>query len=98
MDLNFDESFEDYRWAWTIREIELSGLGDLGGVTEDLAGSGYWGEETESSDVETKDLGDMGIEPDMITDMLSAYIREVRVVVWWGENEDSVDQIEIVFR
>jgi hypothetical protein len=32
----------------------------------------------------------------MISEYLGAYIREVRVLVWWGENEDSVDQVELL--
>ena len=32
----------------------------------------------------------------MITEMLATYIREVRVLVWWGDNEDELDQVELV--
>lgn len=97
LEVEFEDRFEDFHWAYTIRKIELGLVGDLAGMAGDLAGSGYLGEAGEQADTTgTPDLTDMGINPDMITDMLGAYIREVRVVVWWGENEDEVDQIEIV--
>ena len=38
----------------------------------------------------------MGIDSDVVTEMLSPYFREVRVRVWWGENEDDLDQVELV--
>ena len=63
----------------------------------DLAGNGYFGDD-KGSEVDvggTPDLGDMGIDPSMITDHLSGFIREVRVRVWWGENEDENDQVEL---
>ena len=34
------------------------------------------------------------MSPEMITEMLSPYIREIVVRVWWGDNEDGVDQVE----
>ena len=34
----------------------------------------------------------MGVQPDMITDMLRPYIREVRVMVWWGAEAPDPDK------
>ena len=66
--------------------------GDLGGLTEDLSGSGYFGDKnTEAVQDNTMDLGDIGISPDMISDYLSDYLREVRVLVRWGAHEDEDD-------
>ena len=42
------------------------------------------------------DLSDVGVSGDMISEALSPYIREGRVLVWWGENEDETDQVELV--
>ncbi len=96
--LDLGEQLVDYRWAYTVRKVELTMPGNLGGMFGDLAGSGYFGEEkTEEMEMgNTPDLGDMGISPDMITDYLSGYIREVRILVWWGENEEETDQVELV--
>lgn len=97
LDLEFEERYADYHWAYTLRKIELNLMGDIASMAGDLMGSGYGGEAGEEADFTgTPDLADMGVQPDMITEMLGAYIREVRIVVWWGENEDEVDQVEIV--
>ena len=95
--LDLDESLEEYQWAYTIRKIELT-LPDMGGMMGDLADSNYFGEEKgEEFDAGgAPDLGDMGVSSDMVTEYLSDYLREVRVLVWWGDNEDGTDQIEIV--
>lgn len=91
------DAFEDYRYAWTVREIDLGVVADLAGAAEDIAGTGYWGEEGSQADFGgAPDLSALGVQPEMITDMLGKFIREVRVVVWWGENEDEVDQVELV--
>jgi prepilin-type N-terminal cleavage/methylation domain-containing protein len=105
--LELDEVYEDFHWAYTVRKIELELGGDLTGMAEGLAGQGYWGEQdaetqsqaqekAEQSGQEVPGLDDMGVSSDMVTDLLGGYIREVRVLVWWGDNEDELDQVEIV--
>ena len=95
--LELDDRLEDFKWAYTVRKIELNFPADLGSLTEDLSGSGYLGDQnSEAVQDNTMDLGDIGISPDMISDYLSDYIREVRVRVWWGENEDEDDQVELL--
>ena len=36
------------------------------------------------------------LQPDALTKMLSPYIREVRVRVWWGDNTSGEDQVELL--
>jgi len=111
LDLDFGDEYSDYHWAWTVRQIDLAlgGGGDLGGMADGLAGEGYWGEQAtdeERSEVlgdkatgtqdQQRDLSDIGVSPDMIGEMLGNYIREVRVVVWWGDEEDGTEQVELV--
>lgn len=95
--LDVEDQYEGFRWAYTIQRIELSLPTDLGGVAGDLAGNGYWGDDnTDAAQDANLDLTDVpGFDQDMITDLLGDYIREVRVLVWWGENEDGVDQVEL---
>ena len=89
-------TLEDYKWAYTVRKIELNIPTNLGDVAGDLAGTGYFGEEGTEMDVgDAPDLGDMGISPTMVSDHLAKFIREVRILVWWGRNEDELDQVEI---
>lgn len=87
---------DTFKWAYTVRKIEVT-LPNLGDVAGDLAGNGYFGEDKGSEmDVGgAPDLGDLGISPDMVSDHLSKFIREVRVLVWWGDNEDETDQVEL---
>jgi prepilin-type N-terminal cleavage/methylation domain-containing protein len=96
LDLESDQ-YEDFKWAYTIREINLEIPSNLGDMAGDLSEGGYFGErDTEEFEGGQPDLTDLGISPDMISEYLGAYIREVRVIVWWGENEDSVDQVELL--
>jgi len=98
-EISNDDAFEKYRWAYTVREVELSFDADMAGMADQLSGSGYFGEEaTESMGQQDQqmDLSDVGVSGDMISEALSPYIREVRVLVWWGENEDETDQVELV--
>ena len=96
--LNLEENLlEEYKWAYTVRRIEMEFPTNLGDMAGDLAGNGYFGDDKGSEmDVGgTPDLGDMGISPSMISEHLAGFIREVRVRVWWGENEDETDQVEL---
>ena len=101
--LGLSGDFEGYKWAYTIREVDLS-LGDLSGAADTLEAAGVGPNTTgedESDQQEPPDLGDMGLTPDMIGDMLKPYIREVRVVVWWGAEDyrpdkECVDCVEFV--
>jgi prepilin-type N-terminal cleavage/methylation domain-containing protein len=90
------DTLEGFKWAYTVRKIELTIPTNLGDVAGDLAGNGYFGAEGSEMDVgETPDLGDMGISPTMVSEHLAKFIREVRILVWWGPNEDELDQVEI---
>lgn len=88
-DLEFGDTFADYQWAWVIRKVDLQ-VGDLAGAADQLTqlGGGLSSEQQESAGAEGRDLGDVGLQPDMISELLAPYIREVRVVVWWGEEPD----------
>ena len=102
--LDTDEEYSEFRWAYTVREISLSLPGDIFGTASELAENGYWGSTEGREDATDNaqeamggfDLSSFGITPEVITEYLSDYIREVRVVVWWGENEDELDQVELV--
>jgi prepilin-type N-terminal cleavage/methylation domain-containing protein len=97
---DYADSFEEYRWAYTVREVSLGLAGDMASMAGDLAGSGYWGDEAESGDANTGDtpgLSDLGVDGDMIGEMLSPYFRELRVRVWWTDIEiDGFDPVEFV--
>lgn len=99
-ELNADQ-FADYKWAFTVRKIDFSLGSDLEGMADTLQGAGLGPQdeqlrEQQDANQPEMNLGDLGVSSDMITDYLSPYIREVRVLVWWGENEEEEDQVEIV--
>jgi prepilin-type N-terminal cleavage/methylation domain-containing protein len=94
--MDLEDLYEDFRWAYTVQKIELNLPPDLGGAAGDLAGNGYWGEGNEGAASDTQmDLTDLGISQDQITEYLGDYIREVRVLVWWGDNEEGTAQVEL---
>jgi len=96
--LDLDDEFDDYKWAYTIRKIEMNMPADMGGMMEDMMGDGY-GEQSQNQAAQDNqmDLGDLGISSDMITEYLSDYIREVRVMVWWKEDfEETGDYVELL--
>ena len=98
-DANIETDLEDFKWAYTVRRIEMNIPTDLSGTADTLADGGGLGEQAQQ-----EGLGDMGLDlsmipgfsPDMLMDQLSGFMREVRVRVWWGENEEGEDQVEFV--
>ena len=95
VDLDMGDQLDDYKWAYTMRKVEIKMPPDLGGVASGLASDGYYGEEkSQQMDASSApDLGDIGISGDMITETLSDYIREVRVRIWWGDDPDDESQM-----
>lgn len=98
-DANIDTEYEDFHWAYTVRRIEINIPTDLSGTADQLADGGGLGAQAQE-----EGLGDVGLDlsmipgfsPDMIMDQLAGFMREVRVRVWWGDNEDGEDQVELV--
>ena len=105
-DIDIAATLGDYRWAYTIRQIELTMPEDLTGTATDLIGEGYLGTDVQdaasSTDLgeESLDLTDLGLSSDTVTDQISNYIREVRVLVWWSDEQDEngnyIDSVELV--
>jgi len=97
LQIDMKERLEEFKWAYTIRKVEMQIPTDLPGMTDSLGDGGYFGESNnEDLQNNTFDLSDIGVTPDMISDTLSDYIREVRVRVWWGDNEDEMSQVELL--
>jgi prepilin-type N-terminal cleavage/methylation domain-containing protein len=98
MDLEFGQELEDYHWEWWVSEIDFELAADLVGAAGELQSSGVLGGggETPTSDLGggAGGLGALGglVSSDMLTMMISPYIREVRVRVWWGEDSDEAEE------
>lgn len=97
LDLEIGDVLEDYHWAYTIREIELD-LPDLSGAMDTLGANDYFSNASEQNLTPSMDesIASSFLSPDMVAQQLSPYLREVRVRVWWGENEDGTDQVELL--
>jgi hypothetical protein len=91
-DADFGDSFDGYKWAYTIREVDFQ-VGDVAAAADELKGAGF-GPQTEAGgdQAESRDLTDMGFQPDMLSDMLKPYIREIRVLVWWSDEEPDLEE------
>jgi prepilin-type N-terminal cleavage/methylation domain-containing protein len=79
------EAFADYSWAYTIREVDIQ-VGDIAETATELQSSGY-GEQKEGGDTDATSAAAQAIPTDMLSDMIKPYIREIRVLVWWGDEE-----------
>ena len=102
LDVELGDALQDFKWAYTIREIEFE-LPDLGGAVDTLGANGFFGQgEDQSTDKQnvapnvSQDMLGSFLSPDMISQQLSPYMREVRVLVWWGEDEDETDRVELL--
>jgi prepilin-type N-terminal cleavage/methylation domain-containing protein len=81
-------AYDDYQWAYTIRRVDLQ-MGDMGGAMDAVTGAygGQGGTPTSSDDMSSMVQDQMSsfISSDSLTDTLAPFIREVRVLVWYGE-------------
>ncbi|RME23496.1 MAG: type II secretion system protein [Deltaproteobacteria bacterium] len=89
-----DDDLADFHWAWTVRRIDLTIPTDLAGLMGELEGSGYVPEDQIPETYDNSSLPDLSdyMQPEMITEYLAAYIREVRVVVWWGDEDIDLSE------
>ena len=100
-----DFGAEDFRGTEGL-DVELGDefeLPDLGGAVDTLGANGFFGQgEDQSTDKQnvapnvSQDMLGSFLSPDMISQQLSPYMREVRVLVWWGDDEDETDRVELL--
>jgi hypothetical protein len=102
-DLAFGKELSEYHWEFWVSEIDLALAGDIAGMASELESSGVIGggggggdggpaSLLGGSDGGGSPLANLGISSEMITEMLTPYIREVRVRVWWGEDSDEAEE------
>lgn len=107
LNIEFGEDLDEYHFVWCVSLIDLQLAGDITSMAEGLGGSGYFGEQENASEAATSgglpqgmSLESFGISNEQISETLSNYIREIRVVVWWGESYDQAEErgdlVEIV--
>ncbi len=90
-DVEFGDAYDSYKFAYTIRKVDMQ-LGDVAGASEQLQAAGIGpSADAEGGSAETPDASALGLDPSSVGEMLGPYMREVRVVVWWGA-EPSPDK------
>lgn len=87
------EDLEDYKFEFLVTEVDLEAAADLTSVGNNLLSNlGMQGPPgTEAPQL--PDLSALGVGPEMITDALDPYLREVRVRVWWGEDSEEAEEL-----
>ena len=97
MNLEFGKELADYHWESCISEVDVELASSIMGDVADLKQEGgLAGAEAASADVPgaagpASALAGL-VGPEMITETIGPYIREVRVRVWW--NADDVEKAE----
>ncbi len=92
--LNTDDiDFSEYQWAYTIREVDFA-LGDIQGAMGQMQEEGLVPASESSEGGEAGAGADMSsmLPTDQISEMLAPYVREVRVLVWWGPDEEFASE------
>lgn len=95
LDMEFGPELADYKWEYLVSEVDIEMLGDLATAAQSLpiAGAGADGDAGGAAGGGPLDaLGAVGIGPDMITEFLGPYVREIRVRVWWGDDSEQAEE------
>lgn len=88
LDAEFGDELDEYHWEYLVSEVDIETLGDLASAAQELPG-----EEGDAAVAgPLAGLGALGIGPEMITDFLAPYVREIRVRVWWGKDSEQAEE------
>lgn len=87
----FGDQYPEYRWASSIRKLDMSGA--TGGGLASLLGLDSEDSTPAPGQPEMPDIADM-LPTDEMGETLARYIREVRVTVTWTMGDDS-DEVTI---
>lgn len=93
LNIQFEE-LERFHWEWLVHEVDLGLAGDLGSSMNGLAGAmGGPGSEglPEGAGPDMSGIASM-LSPDMINEAITPFIREVRVRVWWGDEQEKAEE------
>ncbi len=94
LDVEFGPELADYKWEYLVSEVDIDMLGDLASAAQSLpmGGEGDAAGAASSGGGPLEALGAIGIGPEMISEFLGPYMREVRVRVWWGEDSKEAEE------
>ncbi|MCB9674193.1 MAG: prepilin-type N-terminal cleavage/methylation domain-containing protein [Alphaproteobacteria bacterium] len=99
LNVEMGDELEDYHWEYAVQEINVALAGDIAQMAQGLSGGAVGGE---GNPLDSEALGaaipggagGLGalLSPDMISQMLTPYIRELKVRVWWGDSSDKAEE------
>jgi hypothetical protein len=108
MNLEFGDGLDGYHFEWCVMEVDIQLAGDIAGMAQNLAGTGALpgapaglGDAAASAGIPgmgaggssgIPDLGSLGMNPEMISQMLGKYIRAIQVRVWWGDDSKKAKE------
>ncbi|MCA9566256.1 MAG: prepilin-type N-terminal cleavage/methylation domain-containing protein [Myxococcales bacterium] len=94
LNLQMGEALEDFHWEYAVQEIDIQLAGDIAAMASEFAGDDGGGEGGPAIPGLPGGAGGLSalLSPEMLSQMLGPYIREVRVRVWWGKNSDEAEE------
>ncbi|MEZ4322766.1 MAG: prepilin-type N-terminal cleavage/methylation domain-containing protein [Myxococcota bacterium] len=99
LNVEMGDDLEDYHWEYAVQEIDIALAGDIASMAQGLSGGEVGGDDN-PLDAEALGAaipggaGGLGalLSPDMISQMLGPYIRELKVRVWWGDDSQEAEE------
>lgn len=101
LDVEMGDELKDFHFEFAVQEIDVRLAGDIASMAGELGGSGAFGEGGDAPPGIGDALGGLPggggglgalLSPEMISEMLSPYIREIRVRVYWGGDSDEAEE------
>lgn len=97
LNVEMGDDLKEYRWEYSMQEIDVALAGDIATMASEAMGSGgddAGGLPSGLGDISGLPGGGGGLgallSPEMLSQMLSPYIREVRVRIYWdGESKEA---------
>ncbi len=87
------EDLDAYHYEFLVTEVDLEAASDLNALSTNLMSNlGLSGPPGSATATPPPDFSSLGISPEMVTDALDPFLREVRVRVWWGESSDEAEE------
>lgn len=89
---DFTGEYDEFSYAWTVRKVDMQ-IGDAAQAITDLQEMGVSPSGNEQQQDNSMDASMLSafMSPEMLNEMLSPWMREVRVVVWWGEDPGDLE-------
>lgn len=88
LNIEMDE-LDDFHWEYLVTKTELGAGSDLTSLVGNLTSSFSDGQDAAAA---APDLSALGISPEFLQNMIEPFIREVRIRVYWGDDQDEAEE------